>query len=134
LRKRIDDLGLHDRVLAPPVPMASPQRAADADIGINFPAACLNTRYCLPNKLFEYMMAGLAVIASDLPEMRNVVGRELGVVFDPVTPRHRQGDPGAGPRRSALRCKANALAAARTTYNWEMAQRPLLAAYAALEP
>jgi glycosyltransferase involved in cell wall biosynthesis len=114
------------------------RRAADADIGINpIPAACLNTRYCLPNKLFEYMMAGLAVIASDLPELRKVVvDHDVGLVFDPVTPETIAGAIRALAQDEArlARCRANARAAARTTYNWEAAQQPLLAAYAALEP
>src|SRR5205807_2315349 len=41
-----------------------------------------NNRVCLPNKIFEYAMAGLAVFASDLPEMRALVERHgLGSVF-----------------------------------------------------
>lgn len=45
--------------------------------------ACKSYYYCLPNKLFEYMSAGLPVIASDFPEMRKVVlGEKIGMVFD----------------------------------------------------
>lgn len=38
---------------------------------------CLSYRYCLPNKIFEYMMAGIPVLCSDLPEMSRVI-RETG--------------------------------------------------------
>jgi len=47
---------------------------ASADIG-----ACLiedlslSLRYALPNKLFEYLMAGVPVLGSDLPEIRRVI-------------------------------------------------------------
>lgn len=50
--------------------------AASADIGaVLYEDTCANHRYCLPNKLFEYTMAGLPVVISDLIEMRRIVER-----------------------------------------------------------
>ncbi len=50
------------------------QYAASADIGVSIiENNCLSYTYCLPNKLFEYTMAGIPTIVSDLPEMRRVV-------------------------------------------------------------
>lgn len=50
------------------------QYAASADIGVSIiEDNCLSYTYCLPNKLFEYTMAGIPTIISDLPEMRKVV-------------------------------------------------------------
>ena len=41
--------------------------------------------YSMPNKLFEYMMAGLPVLASDFPEMRSVIRQSgAGEVIDPA--------------------------------------------------
>jgi len=64
------------------------QTASAADIGtIPYPATNMNNYFCSPNKLFEYIQAGLAVVASDLPFLRQiVVGNDVGLVFDPNDP------------------------------------------------
>ena len=47
----------------------------------------LNYRFSLPNKLFDYIAAGIPVIASDLPETRKIVNdNNCGIIIDPVTP------------------------------------------------
>lgn len=46
-----------------------------ADVGIiPYNATCLNNLYCTPNKLFEFIAAGVPVISTDLPELRALVG------------------------------------------------------------
>lgn len=56
--------------------------AADAGV-IPYQATCLNNYYCTPNKLFEFIAAGLPMLASDLPEMRRFVhGNQIGMVGD----------------------------------------------------
>lgn len=57
---------------------------ASADAGIiPYQAICLNNLYCTPNKLFEFVAAGLPILASDLPELRRlIVGHSIGQVFD----------------------------------------------------
>ena len=48
---------------------------ASADYGLCFTEdTCLTNRWCLPNKLFEYVMAGIPVIASDTPEVARFLG------------------------------------------------------------
>lgn len=47
---------------------------ASADVGMCLIAdTCLSYHYCMPNKLFEYMMAGIPTVVSDLPEIAHVV-------------------------------------------------------------
>jgi len=57
---------------------------SSADVGIHLiKNTCLNHYYCMPNKLFEYIMAGLPVIVSNMLEMSSFVGQyELGIVAD----------------------------------------------------
>lgn len=55
---------------------------SSADYGVSFiEDLCLSYRYCLPNKIFEYLMAGLPVLTSNLFELRRLVEYEgVGVV------------------------------------------------------
>jgi glycosyltransferase involved in cell wall biosynthesis len=44
---------------------------------------CLNHSLCLPNKFFEYSMAGLPVIVSNMKEMRDlVVSYNMGIIVE----------------------------------------------------
>lgn len=56
---------------------------ASADIGIHLiQDTCLNHYFCMPNKFFEYAMAGLPVIVSDMKEMaESVQAADFGVVL-----------------------------------------------------
>ena len=61
---------------------------SSADFGISFiEDKCLSYRFCLPNKLFEYLMAGLPVITSNLYEMKKLVESEcVGIVATDNSP------------------------------------------------
>jgi glycosyltransferase involved in cell wall biosynthesis len=46
-----------------------------------------NYRYSLPNKLFDYIAAGIPVISGDLPEIKKIVSEyECGLVLHSITP------------------------------------------------
>jgi glycosyltransferase involved in cell wall biosynthesis len=136
LRELVRDNGLDQRVtLAPPVHVDElVASASDADVGLNpFIAVSRNMEFALPNKFFEYMMAGLAVASSDLPELHAFTRRlDVGVLFD-----------GAGPEQMAATMNAlvndperidayrrRAWRAARDEFNWESVRGRFLAALA----
>ncbi|QPL47221.1 glycosyltransferase family 4 protein [Halomonas sp. A40-4] len=60
---------------------------SSADYGISFiEDSCLSYRYCLPNKVFEYLMSGLPVLTSNLFEMKRLVETEsVGIVAESNT-------------------------------------------------
>jgi glycosyltransferase involved in cell wall biosynthesis len=87
LKERTYSLGLEDRVhFIPTVALADlPSYTASADIGVQpIENTCLNHFSTDSNKLFEYMMAGLPVVATNLPEIRKLVREhELGILVTP---------------------------------------------------
>ncbi|MGH9908679.1 MAG: glycosyltransferase, partial [Pyrinomonadaceae bacterium] len=90
-RKLAKEKGVDQRlVLLDPVPSADVVAAAQgADAGIwTLPNLCKNFQYALPNKLFEYLAAGLPVLVADYPEARRIVEKyEVGLCFDPYDPK-----------------------------------------------
>lgn len=56
---------------------------AAADVGISlFEPGCTNLDLCLPNKLFEYIGAGIAVLANELKEISLVLNKyECGLII-----------------------------------------------------
>lgn len=87
LKELAHSLGLENRVyFIPTVSLADlPSYTASADIGVQpIENTCLNHLSTDSNKLFEYMMAGLPVVASSLPEIRTLVSEhELGLLVEP---------------------------------------------------
>lgn len=60
--------------------------SSGADVGLSLILnSCLNHYYCLPNKLFEYVLSGIPVIVSDFPDMKSiVVPNDLGWIANPT--------------------------------------------------
>ncbi len=108
---------------------------AEADVGVTLlQDTCLNHRLALPNKLFEYIAAGVPVVAADLPETRRLV-EDYGVGWC-VAPADPAALAGAlrvalyGPRDPGLQER---LARAGEELCWEREQERLLALYEQLE-
>jgi len=75
--------------IVPPVPMQElPQHLNRYDIGVFLlPPTNFNYRYALPNKLFEFIQARLAVAIGPSPEMARLVRQYCcGVIADDFTP------------------------------------------------
>lgn len=78
LQDMVAELGVTEQVkFIPVVPLAElPEYTASADIGIQpILNTCLNHYSTDSNKLFEYVLAGLPVIATDFPEIRKIVNQ-----------------------------------------------------------
>jgi glycosyltransferase involved in cell wall biosynthesis len=138
IRQEITRLGLSSRIhlLDALPPEQLPEATASADLGIILLADLnKNHRFALPNKLFEYIMAGLPFVANDLPEISRVVEQTgAGIIIGQITPaaiaegvQEALGDP---DRHHQMRSAG--LNAARTEYNWAQQAQSLLALYAQL--
>ena len=137
LQEQVRVGGLQDRVFfIPRVPFHQLHSyTCSADIGL-----CLikgtgkSFYYSLPNKLFEYMMAGLPVLASDFPEMQRVVREtHAGVTVDPTDVdaiRFQVGEMLSDATKRAAYGLASQEAAQR--YHWEREADQLTQLYASL--
>ncbi len=87
LEALVGSLGLERRVeFAPPVPpeeLIDAMRGAGVGLALIEPTS-LSYRLALPNKLFEYALAGVPILGSDLPMIARFVAEHgLGVTVDP---------------------------------------------------
>jgi glycosyltransferase involved in cell wall biosynthesis len=119
--------------VAPVEPEDVVAAVAGADIGLaSYLPIGLNNKLAAPNKLWEYLHAGLAVAGTDLPDIRYVVNTyEVGALFDSADPssianavRDIARDP-AG--LAAMRRRARDTA---PLYTWERQAETLLGIYA----
>ncbi|KFC66778.1 hypothetical protein FG93_04258 [Bosea sp. LC85] len=122
LANRIRSAGLGSRVvLAPSVPMVDlVKEAACFDVGLFALSGHSHQNvHVLPNKFFEYTMAGLALCVSDLPEMTALLRQyELGRLISQVTPEAIANAINGFDRASIDAYKARSLETAKAL-NWE---------------
>jgi len=105
---------------------------AGADIGLApYLPIGLNNVLAAPNKLFEYLHAGLAVAASDLPDVRAIMEQHhVGTLFDASDPSSIADAIGtlcsSEEELTAVRARARAAA---NTYTWEKQLEVLVDVY-----
>lgn len=84
LKQRVQELKLEDKVqFIPKMPYRDMMLyTANADLGFTLDKNTnINYRYSLPNKIFDYLSAGLPVFATDLIEVRKVIEKyKVGVI------------------------------------------------------
>jgi len=90
LKQKASELNLSDRVkFIPKVPWEELMRyTRSADAGMSLEKDTnLNYRFSLPNKLFDYISAGIPVITGSLPEIKKVVEENgCGIIISEITP------------------------------------------------
>jgi glycosyltransferase involved in cell wall biosynthesis len=125
-------LGIEDRFrLMPSVPFSELVRSASAaDIGyFVFANFSRQRQFTLPNKFFEYVMAGLALVVSDVPELSKIIVDQGNGVTVPEFSAEATAAVINSLDRSAIdRMKRRSLAAARGLC-WEGEEGRLIAAY-----
>lgn len=102
--------------------------ARTADVGIvPYVPVNINNYFASPNKLFEYIQAGLPVVASDLPFLRKIIlGNKIGYVFDPRDPRSIAQAINAATRDDVLPILRDNVRKIQTRYSWTEEQNKLL--------
>ena len=90
LKNKVIDLKIEKRAIFFPqvswIEMMRYTKAADAGVSLD-KNTNLNYSFSLPNKLFDYIAAGIPVLASDLPEVtRMVLENGFGIIIPEVSP------------------------------------------------
>lgn len=133
LRDRAARAGVADRVEfrepVPPADLIDALRGAELGLSIIQPV-CLSYELTLPNKVFEYLAAGLPVLVSDLPVMAAFMAEHrVGEAVAPGDPRAIAAAIARLTAPGAARALRQRVAAAAGELTWERERERLLAAY-----
>jgi glycosyltransferase involved in cell wall biosynthesis len=123
--KRCNRIHFHEAV--PPDQLL--HYTTSADVGISgVENSCLSYFYALPNKIMEYIHAGIAVLSPDFPEMRKVViENKCGWVHEESTDSIRTQVNNL--TKAEIAEKAANSVVARLSLTWESQEHVLIEAY-----
>lgn len=111
------------------------QTMINADIGLICFLPVPNHMNAIPNKLFEYMAAGIPVIASNFPLWRDIIGgNKCGLTVDPTKPKAiaKAAEWLIEHPEEAQKMGENGRKAVLEKYNWEAESKKLLKIYGEL--
>lgn len=122
---RVDFLGFVDRA-------GVSQTLAESVAGLVTFLPAPNHIDAQPNKMFEYMSAGVPVIASDFPLWKQIIeGNQCGICVDPTSPLEiaEAIDHLVAHPEEAERMGRNGQRAITQRYNWRIEEKSLLELY-----
>jgi glycosyltransferase involved in cell wall biosynthesis len=134
LGEQATKIGLSDRIhfLPPVTPDHVLSVTSGATVGVTLlQGTCLNHEYALPNKLFEYVTAGVPVLASRLTELERIVSTtNIGLTVDETNAQ----SVGTALQQMvsdtiALDRWRRGTQSARETFNWDSASQPFRNAF-----
>lgn len=131
LKTRTRELGLKKKIIF--IPRVEPSELRKytilADIGLSLDKDTnINYHYSLPNKIFDYIHAGVPILASNLPEIARIVEKyQVGELLESHQPRKlaEQINRMLQDRSRLAQFRANALQAA-LALNWEKEKQVLV--------
>ncbi|WP_419955121.1 glycosyltransferase [Neobacillus niacini] len=134
LQEMVKEMNLEEKVkFHPKVPLLDlPKFTRNGYIGFQvLNNVCFNHYSASSNKLFEYMMAGVPVVACDFPEIKKVVDQEqTGITVDSHNPMEIADAVNKILSNPTLREKYSKNSfAARNSYNWEEEKQEFLNVY-----
>lgn len=129
-----EELGVRDRLLCfDPVPTeALIDYISKADFSVlPIQNVCLSYYYCMPNKLFESVLAGLPVSVSNLKDMKEFVDHwQCGLVFDETDPLDIATTlKNLYAQRDAYRLRGERLEEFAQLFSWEAQEKKLERVY-----
>lgn len=133
LKKFAARLGLKDRIVFIDAVLQNEliDMTSAADVGIiPYSANCLNNYYCTPNKLFEFIMAGIPIIAFDLPEIKKVLETyQCGMIIKSQEPKAIGFEINDLFRTGKWAALQQGVIHAREQMTWESQEKELVSVY-----